>query len=154
MRVNVIIILLIIKSIASYAVAPQDTCEGVFQVVVYKGDTVAVDCEHMVLLNAETFAKYYHDSKSLEKLREDIPDWAETIDSLKLAHDENRLELDSINHIKTSQILLERESKQELASDLVESANKNAKLHRQNKFLRLFSAGSSGLCLILLVILL
>lgn len=152
MKVKLLIVLLLISMIGFST--QKDTCDGVFQVVIYKGDTISVNCDRMVLMNTETFAQYYHDSKQLEELRNKVPKWVETIDSLKIAHDKNRLELDSINFIRREQVLLERESKEEVIGELIDVENKNAAFIRKNKRLRVFSGVSSSLSLILLLILL
>lgn len=141
-------------SFAAFSGAPEDTCSGEFQAVIHKGDTIVVNCDRMVLMNAETFAHYYHDSKALEELREDVPEWAATIDSIKAAHEANRLELEEIASIREQQVELERESKEELIEDLIEAEQTNKRLRRKNKRLRIFGAGSSGLSLLLLLILL
>ena len=135
----------------------QDTiqeCNGDWKTVVYKGDTVTIDCDRLVLMNPETFAMYYHDSKDLEALREEVPEWTETIDSLHKAHEENKLELDSVAKLRHEQVMLERESKEAVVDDLIRSERNNRILARKNKRLKLFSVGSSSLSVILLLILL
>lgn len=148
-----LILAFLLCSLALMANPPKDTCSGGFQVVVHKGDTIVVNCDRMVLMNAETFAHYYHDSKALEELRKEVPEWAATIDSIKVAHEENKLDLEEIIQTQDEQLALERESKQELAEDVVELAGENKKLRKQNKKLKIFGGGSAGFCLLFLLIL-
>lgn len=129
-------------------------CDGDYQEVYSYGDTVIVSCNKMVLMNPETFASYYYDSKDLDELQEKVPEWSATIDSLSKAHDKIIVDMDSISKVRFDQVILERNSKETAISLLIEQENLNKTLIKKNKRLRIFSGGSSGLCLLFLLILL
>jgi hypothetical protein len=105
-------------------------------------------------MNAETFARYWHDSKQLDELREEVPEWSGVIDSLHKVHEAQRLELDSIASIQVSKIDTLKEANAELIDMVVATETKNKKLSKKNEKLTKVSFSSVAINLILLVFLL
>lgn len=136
------------------AVSQRDICTGSFQSVVSRNDTIVVECDKLVLMNAETFARYWHDSKQLDELREEIPEWSVVIDSLHKVHEVQRLELDSITSIQVSKIDTLRQANSELIDMVVATETKSKKLSKKNEKLTKVSVSSVAINLILLVFLL
>lgn len=154
MKQFILFLTLLMLTVFARECSAQDECSGRFQAVIYKGDTIAINCERMVLMNAETFAKYWHSDKQLDELRTQVPEWAGTIDSLHRLHQLQKLELDSINSIREEQIQLHVENQEDLVDMVVDSEYRNWVLFRKNRRLRLISGGSIGLNAVLLLLLL
>jgi hypothetical protein len=58
-------------------------CNGKYEVLVSKGDTIIVKCKELVLLNGETYADYYYKEYELNELKKLIPDYKVKIDSVE-----------------------------------------------------------------------
>lgn len=122
-----------------------------YQVVLYKGDTVVINCDRVVVMDDETFAEYWHNSKQLKKLQEEVPEWNEVIERLQKEKQE-RIELtDSVISIKDSQIDIFKETQEELIADIISIEKENRKLIRKNKFITKITSVSVIINVILLL---
>jgi predicted Mrr-cat superfamily restriction endonuclease len=148
-------ILTIILTLLTIAMFAQNPCRKDFIKKVQPGDTIVNNCKTPhVIMAAEVYAEYYHNTKRLEELKKQIPEYKSIIKELEKRNAENRENLDSVLVIKDQIIELEKLSKKDAVATVYEMTEENNKIKHKNSVLKKQRNGAGGIAILTILLIL